>query len=85
MSPTNENDWIIDPFAGTDLPQLLLLVAEKFMEITVEPTNLISMASFIEKHPKDSANIHLWASMYVSDDFKVCYKKLIPFKTKLAL
>ena len=41
LSATNENDWIIDPFSGTDLPQLLLLVTEKFVEIMAEPTNHI--------------------------------------------
>ena len=64
LSPTNENDWIIDPFAGTDLPQLPLLVAEEFMDMTAEPTNRISFASFREKHPKDSVSIHFWASIY---------------------
>ena len=29
LSPTNGNDNIIDPFAGTDLPQLSLLLAEE--------------------------------------------------------
>ena len=61
LSPTNENDWIIDPFASTDLP---LLIAEEFMKITAQPTNRISLASFKEKHLKDSANIHFWASLY---------------------
>ena len=41
LSPTNENDWIIDTFAGTDLAELPLLVAEEFMDITAEPTNRI--------------------------------------------
>ena len=64
LSPTNENNWIIDPFSGTDLPQLPHLVAEEFMEITAEPTNHISLVSFKEKHLKDSACIHFCASMY---------------------
>ena len=55
---------IIDPFAGTDLPQLPLLVGEEFVEITAKSTNRISLASFKEKHPKNSANVHFWASMY---------------------
>ena len=46
LSPTNRNDNIIDPFAGTDLPQLSLLLAEEFMDITAERTNRISFASF---------------------------------------
>jgi len=29
------------------------------MDITAEPTNRISFASFKEKHPKDTANIGL--------------------------
>ena len=64
LLPTNENDWLIDPFAGTDLPQLPLLVAEKFMDITAETINRISFAPFKDKHPKGSANIQFWVSMY---------------------
>ena len=45
LSPTNENDWIIDPFAGTELPQLPIHVAEEFIEITSKPTNHISLES----------------------------------------
>ena len=64
LSSTNENSWIIDPFAGTDLPQLPLLVGEEFVEITAESTNCISLASFKVKHPKNSVYIHFWAFMY---------------------
>ena len=83
LSPTNENDWIIDPFAGTDLPQLPLLVAEEFMDMTAEPTNRISFASFREKHPKDSVSIHFWASIYKTYPTvsRFVIKKLIPFAT----
>ena len=62
LSPTNENDWVIDPFSGTDPLQLPLLVAGEFIEITAEPINRISLASFKEKHPKDSVNIHFLQS-----------------------
>jgi len=64
LASTNENDWIIDSFAGTDLPQLPLHVAEEFMDMAAEATNHITFASIKEKYPKDSANIHFWASMY---------------------
>ena len=83
MSSTNENDWTIDSFAGTDLPQLPLLVAEEFVKITAEPTNRISLASIEEIHPNISANIHFWASMYkmYPTVSKFVIKKLIPFAT----
>ena len=61
LLPTNENDWMIDLFAGTDLPQLPLLVAEELMDITTEPRNRLSFASFKEKHPKGFENIQRWA------------------------
>ena len=83
LSSTNENHWIIDPFAGTDLPQLSLLVAEKFVKITAETTNRISLVSFKENHLKDSTNIHLCAStykMYLTVS-KFVIKQLIPFVT----
>ena len=83
LLPINENEWIIDPFAATHLPQLPLLVAEEFMDITAEPTIRISFASFKEKHSKDSANIHFWASMYemYTTVLKFVIKKLAPFAT----
>ena len=59
LTPSNENDWIVRPFAGTDLPHLPLHVTEEFMDMTIEATNRISFASLKEPYPKDSANIHL--------------------------
>ena len=41
LTPSDENDWILDPFAGTDLPHLPLYVTEKFMDMTTEATNFI--------------------------------------------
>ena len=59
------------------------LVAEKFMEITSESTNCIFLASFKEKRPNVSANIHFWASMYkiYQTVSKFVIKKPIPFAT----
>ena len=59
LASTNEINWIIDPFAGKDLPQLPLHVAEEFMDMAAEATNRITFASFKEKDPNDSANNHL--------------------------
>ena len=83
LESTNENDWIIDPFACKDLPQLPLHVAEEFMDMTAEATNRISFLSFKEKYPKDSANIHFWASMQevYPTVSKFVLQKLIPFAT----
>ena len=83
LVPTNENDWMIDPFGSADLPQLPHHIAEEFMDMMVETTNRITFGSFKEKYPKDFANIHFWAFMYkvyltVS---KVVIQKLIPFAT----
>ena len=41
LTPGDENDWIFDPFAGTDLPHLHLHVREEFMDMTTEATNRI--------------------------------------------
>ena len=60
-----KNDWITDPFSGEDLPQLPTHVAEQFIDMTAEATNRISFASFKNKYPKYSGNIHFWTSMQV--------------------
>ena len=36
ITPSDENDWILDPFASTDLPHLPLHVIEEFMDMTTE-------------------------------------------------
>ena len=46
LTPSNELDWIIDPFAVTNLPELPLHVVEEFTETTAEPTNRISFNFF---------------------------------------
>ena len=51
LTPNNQNDWIIDPFAGKDLPQLPIHVAEQFMDMTTEAANRISFASFKTNTP----------------------------------
>jgi len=51
----NENNWIIDRFAGTDLAHRSLHVAKEFMVMTAEATNRITFASFKAKYPKDSS------------------------------
>ncbi|CAK8690395.1 unnamed protein product [Clavelina lepadiformis] len=39
LTPNSQNDWIIDPFAGKDLPQIPIHVAEQFMDMTPEAAN----------------------------------------------
>ena len=83
LTPSDENDWILRPFAGTDLPHLPLHVTEEFMDMTIEPANRTSFASLKEQYPKDFANIHLWAlvnPLYPTVS-KFVKKKLIPFPT----
>ena len=46
QAPTNKQNWIIAPFAVTNLPELPLRVAVKFTEVTAEPANQISFHSF---------------------------------------
>ena len=41
LTPSDEDDWILDPFADTDLPHLPLHVTEEFMDMTKEVTNRI--------------------------------------------
>ena len=73
----------MNPFAGTDLPHLLLHVTEEFMDMTIEATNRISFACLKEQYSRDSANIHFWASMnpVYQTVSKFVIKKLIPFAT----
>ena len=42
--PSDRDDWILDPFASTDLPYLSLHITEEFMDMTTEVTNRISFA-----------------------------------------
>ena len=51
QAPTDKQNWIIDPFAVTNLPELPFRVAEEFTEMTAEPANQISFHSFKEKYP----------------------------------
>ena len=83
LTPSDVNDWILHPFAGTDLPHLPLHVTEEFIDMTIEATNRTSFASLKEQYPKDSANIHLWASMnsLYPTVSKFVKRKLIPFAT----
>ena len=57
LTPSNKDDWILDPFAGTDLPHLPLHVTEEFMDMTTEVTNRISFASLKEQYPKEILQI----------------------------
>ena len=50
LAPTIKQDWIIDLFAVTNLPELPLCVAEEFTEMTAEPASQISFNSFKEKY-----------------------------------
>ena len=87
LTPSDKDDWILDPFVGTNLPHLPLHVTEEFMDMTTEVTNRISFASLKEQYPKDSANIHFWASMNlsVSNSFEICDKKIDSVCDNLAL
>ena len=83
LAPTNKLDWIIYPFAVTNLLLLSLRVAEEFTKMTAEPANRISFNSFKEKHPKLSANIFFWVSMHSTYPTLSEYvvQQLIPFAT----
>ena len=39
IMPTNKQDWMIDPFAVTNFPELPLRVAEELMDMTAEASN----------------------------------------------
>ena len=82
LAPSNKLDWIIDPFAVTNMLELPFRVAEEFTEMTAEPANRISFNSFKEKHPKLSANI-FWISMHSTYPILSEYvaQQLIPFAT----
>ena len=46
IMPTNEQDWMIDPFAVTNFPELPLRVAKELMDMTAEASNRLSFESF---------------------------------------
>nr|XP_039252508.1 zinc finger BED domain-containing protein 5-like [Styela clava] len=83
ITPTNKQDWMINPFAITDYPELPLRVVENLMDMTAEPSNRLSFASFKETHSKLSANFYFWASMcsVYPTVSKFVIKELIPFAT----
>ena len=39
LIPTNKQDWMIDPFASSNFPDLPLQVEEKLIEMTAEASN----------------------------------------------
>ena len=83
MKPTNDHDWMINPFVAADLPELPLRVAEEFTDKIAEPLNRITFNSFKEKHPKVSTNLFFWASMRSTYPIvsAIVIKQLIPFAT----
>ena len=42
LIPTNKQDWMIDPFASSNFPDLPLQVEEELIEMTAEASNRIS-------------------------------------------
>ena len=83
IMPTNKQDWMLDPFAVTNFPELPLRVTEELMDMTAEASNRLSFESFKKKHPTLSANIYFWVSMctvYLAFS-KFVIKQLIPFAT----
>ena len=83
QTPTNKQNWVINRFAVTNLPELPLRVAEEFTEMTAESANRISFNSFKEKHPKVSPNILFWVSVHSTYPTGSVYviQQLIPFAT----
>ena len=83
ITPTNKQDWMIDPFAFSNLPDLSLRVEEELMEMTAEASNCISFESFKKKHPNLQANIYFGVSIYpvYPTMSKFVVKQLIPFAT----
>ena len=59
VKPTNDHDWMINPFVAADLPELPLRVEEEFTDMIAEPLNRITFNSFKSKHPKFSKSFHL--------------------------
>ena len=64
LTPTNKQDWMIDPFASSNFPDLPRQVEEELIEITAEASNRISFESFKKKHPNLQANIYFGVSIY---------------------
>ena len=83
IMPTDKQDWMIDPFAVTNFPELPLRVAEELMDMTAEASNRLSFESWKKKHPTLSASIYVWVSMCTVYPAlsKFVIKQVIPFAT----
>ena len=75
LTPSDENYWILDPFAGTDLPHLPLHITEEFMDMTTEATNRISFATLKEQYLK-TLQVSTFGQSSVSNSFQICDKKI---------
>ena len=83
ITPTNKQDWMIDPFTVTNFPELPIRVAKKLMEITAEASNHLSSKSSKKKRSTLSENIYFGVSMcpVYPTMSKFVIKQLIPFAT----
>ena len=69
LTPTNKQDWMIDPFASSNFPDLPLQVEEELIEMTAEASNRISFESFKKKH----ANLQGFNLPSLSYHGKICH------------
>ena len=80
LTPSDENDCILDPFAGTHLPHLPSTLQE-FMDMTIEATNRISLIlKRFCKYPL--LGFH---ESSASNSFEICDKKIDSVCDNLAL
>ena len=81
LTPSAENDCILEPFAGTHLPHLPLHVTKEFMDMTIKATNRISLI------PKRFCKYPLlgFHESSASNNFKICDKKIDSVCDNLAL
>ena len=81
LTPSDKNDCIFGPFAGTHLPHLPLHVTKEFMDMTIEATNRISLIPKIfSKYPL--LGFH---ESSASNSFEICDKKIDSVCDNLAL
>ena len=91
LTPSDENAWILDPFAGTDLPHLPLHVIKEFMDMTTEAFVIRKLIPFATTWFCKTAYSALCVlktkrrnRLDVETDLRLCISKVKPRFQKLA-
>ena len=83
LTPSDENDWILDPFVGTDLPHLPLLCYGRVYGHDNRSNKSYFFCVFKRTIPKRFCKYPIlgFHESIVSNSFEIVIRKLIPFAT----